>query len=187
MSQSSKTNKTISVITILLVVIAVVICVALLLFGTKKVWNIIAWVFALIAMIPSFIYACNGYRKDVAVYYKAFMGLYSLNALISLISSIATTISVGGIYSSYLSAVSHFIVLVGCLILIFAKDFGKQKSMITAFCILAAQLFSFVRMLVKFCDVLNIVLGASMNLIVAIVICLFVYAKYLDKAARGTK
>lgn len=185
MSSSSKTNKTISVITIILGVIAVAIGVVLLFFGVKNVWQTIAWIVGLIAMIPSFFYACNGYRKDFAVYYKAFMGLYSLSALITLASGLI--ICVTGNYPSYLSSVSNFIVLIGCVILTFVKNFGKQKSIITAFCILAAQLVSFIRMLVLYINNLNIFLNASMNLVVAIVICLFVYAKYLDKAERGTK
>ena len=185
MNSSSKIGKSISAITILLVVVAAVLAGIVLFSGEYSIMRFISKVISLIAMIPCFVYACKGYKKDVAVYYKAFMGLFALSALITLITDIIDTVA--NSYPSYFSTVICAIVLIGYLILAFAKDFGKQKSMITAFCILGAQLISFVRMLVKFGGVTSIILSACLNLIVSIVACLFVYAKYQDKAERGTK
>lgn len=178
-------KKTISFITIILVLIAVALGMTLLLSESKNLWVTVSWIISLIAMIPSFIYACNGYRKDVAVYYKTFMGLYALNALITLIVDITKT--VGSTYSSYFSTVICAIVFIDYLILTFAKDFGKQKSMAVALCILGAQLISFIRMLISFTKINGIFVSASLNLVVAIVAFLFVYAKYQDKAERGAK
>ena len=176
-------KKVISFITILLVAIATVLGI-LLLSGSKDFWASIIWGIGVIAMIPSFIYACNGYKKDVAVYYKAFMGLYTLSALITFIADIVNTIAKG---TPFVSTIICVVVLINYLILTFAKDFGKQKSMITAFCILGAQLIRFARMLIHYNNDNVIFLSASLNLIVAIVACLFVYAKYQDKTERGAK
>ena len=176
-------KKVISFITIILVVIATALGI-LLLSKSNSPWATPIWIIGLIAMIPSFIYACNGYKKDVAVYYKAFMGLYALSALITFIADIVGTIANG---TPFVSTVICVVVLANYLILTFAKDLGKQKSMITAFCILGAQLIRFARMLIHYINNNIIFLSASLNLIVAIVACLFVYAKYQDKTERGAK
>lgn len=180
----NSSKKTISYITILLVVVATVLAGIWLFIGNGKPLNIICRIVSLIAMVPSFIYACNGYKKDVAVYYKAFMSLYALSAAIMFATDLKDTLSAG---SSYFSTIICAIVLIDYLILAFAKDFGKQKSLAVAYCVLAAQLISFIRMLIKFSSIPGIVISACLNLIVSVVACLFVYAKYQDKAERGAK
>ena len=136
-------------------------------------------------LVFGLLYCLNGYKKDVAKYYKGFMYLYVLDSIISFVA-ILTLFgfdSTNGI--NYVHAI-HITILICACLLAFVKDFGEQNSKTAAFIILVLNGIKL------FNDILSGALAkvdyASLAIFVqAIIVYVLVSHKYADKASRGAK
>ena len=136
--------------------------------------------FVLISLVFGFIYLILGYSKMTAPVYKIAIAVAALNALL------VTTTSVNE-PTVYISIASCAICFGLYCVLLFAKDLGKQKSLIICGAIVfirAIGLFSNIASYGSLTSNEVILIGAQLAL--AIVITLITIGKYIDKKSRGT-
>lgn len=130
------------------------------------------------ALIFGLFYSLKGYKKDAAAYYKLFMYLLLVSSLMSL-STIVVKFNV-------LMLICDAIILICVVALAVANNLGESKSNNCALIILICDLIKFFYVVAKIKDMPTIA-GEFANLVLACVLCVFVSAKYTDKATRGTK
>lgn len=158
------------------VLIIVAIVLRILSLGNLPIFVTIDSIICIAALVFGLFYSLNGYKKDAAKYYKGFMYLYFVSCIFSFLVPIFRDKDV-------LTMISNAIVLVAAFILAFVKDLGEKKS---TYLSLTVLLFSVIKFFYKITN--NITFSAKFgNLILAIILCVFVAAKYADKEARGAK
>ena len=158
------------------------ICVCLLaivfLQGQTNVWQDIEIMADIIACAIALIYLIEGYTKDNYKKYKLFMIVTTINAL-------AVTVLSLGEKSPIISLVMCGAAFVVMYLLTFSKDFGRKNSCICCGILVVIRLAGLISNLAMGNNNLtNIILFVS-QLSLAILVCTAVYAKYVDKAARG--
>ena len=139
-------------------------------------------VVCILALVFGLLYSLNGYKKEAAKYYKTFMYLYALSSLISFAAPLISF----GIGNYNLENVINFAVFVCACLLAFVKDFGKNNSNTTVCIALVLTGIKLVN------DLLN---GTLVNLhfasfsifVQAMIACVLVSHKYIDKESRGAK
>ena len=172
--------KAILVLNLLFVVAGIVLSVIEIISGNSDVTRMLTLVASIACLAFATFYIISGYTKDAAKYYKVYGTLLAVKFLLSILSSSITSAPTFGIM---VIAISLVIVLV----LILSENLGKEKSFILCglHVILGVALLVFalskgnVSIIYIISDIVNIDLA-----------CLFgimTYAKYLDKAERGTK
>ena len=160
-----------------LIVIAIILRVIVI--PTAPILIKIDSIACLLALISGLVYCLNGYKKDVAKYYKAFMILY----LISNISSIAMSILHA---SNIILIIANAVIIICVAFLALGKDLGEKKSNSFALVVLAINAIKLIYNIVANPTV-GTVRGGITSLILACILCMFVSAKYADKASRGAK
>lgn len=140
----------------------------------------------IVALLCGLLYTLNGYKKSVANYYKAFMYLYSISSILSLGSSLSFAIADLGKFG-IIMIITNAVILISVLVLAFAKDFGEKKSSILSLLVLSLNVFKLLSDISIKGLTTPIISAGFGNLILACVSCVFVSAKYVDKASRGTK
>lgn len=140
-----------------------------------------------ISIICGFIYAISGYKKNAAKYYKGFMLLQLLARIIEFVSDLYYTLSYDVYANSYFTTVFKFIIVICIAILAFAKDFGKEKSLIVVYLSFVCDALVLVRVLITYSDIIADVILAFTYLILSCITIIFVEAKYIDKESRGAK
>lgn len=160
-----------------LIAIAIVLKAICIGIGTSlsKVDSIIC----ILALMFGLLYSLNGYKKDAAKNYKAFMYLYFISNAFALTAPLAIEVDA-------LILVSNIIMFVLVFILTFIQNLGVKKSTNVSMVILIITIIKFLYAVVKLGDSLSIYSGFS-SLALSCVLCVFVSAKYKDKASRGTK
>ena len=170
--------KVILVFNLLLIVAAVVLTI-IGICGEGGTPRIISAIFRLAALLFAGFYILFGYSKDAAKYYKIFGIMYMLVIVLGMISGIFDTTSVPII-------ICDVLIVIGILALTFAKDLGKKISFIICAVLVLLQIA--LTVLIYFEGDPTIV---KINMFIGIdLACLYgimTYAKYLDKAERGTK
>ena len=138
----------------------------------------------LLAVLAAAYYVFRGYSKHAAKAYKAFIGLFALHHL-SMVLGLGVTSQVN--VQLILEAITFWLIL----LLFLAKDLGKTGSLILC---AATLLLSLVALgLEAAVPEEEVVLGvlrlgrATARMALAWLLLLMTYAKYLDKAERGTK
>ena len=131
-----------------------------------------------IALIFGLFYSFNGYKKDAAKYYKAFMYLYLFSSLFSFIASIS------GDKTNIIIVITNVVILLSAAALAFAKDLGESKSNTLSLVILALNIVKMFVVISTTGVSLAVTLHFS-NLVLACILCVFVSAKYADKQSRG--
>ena len=169
-----------------LIIIAIVL--RLISFVNSRAITKIDCIVCIGALVYGLIYALNGYKKDAAKYYKTFMYLYLLSNTISFIIALTSAISEIGNLGVLMIVVNGIILLSVCS-LTFIEDIGESKSNIFALSILLLNILKLV------IDIA--IIGTTIttphtsawfaNIVLACVLCVFVSAKYADKASRGSK
>ena len=171
-----------SIFNSILIVIALVLRV-------MNVWKmsgiaIVDTVVCVLCLLFGLLYCLNGYKKDVAKYYKYFMYLFVLDCIISF----ATIFVLFGLKQfnqiGFIHGV-HIAILICACLLAFVKDFGEHNSK-TAACIILV-----LNSITLFNDLINGLLvtvnyGSLAFFIQSIIVYVLVSQKYADKASRGT-
>ena len=143
-------------------------------------------VLCIAALVYGFLYALNGYKKDVAKYYKSFMYLYLISSVLSLGTSLSLAIADLGNFG-ILMIVSNIIIVISIFVLAFVKDFGEKKSNTLSLLVLSLNVFKLLSDISIKGITTPIISAGFGNLILACVLCVFVAAKYADKKSRGAK
>ena len=138
-------------------------------------------VICIIALLFGLFYCLSGYKKDAAKYYKAFMYLYLISSLFALIGPAFSILGDRNI----LIIISRVLVFIAVFVLAFVKDLGENKSNKLALAILVINVVTLCfGVATKAIPFISMHLG---NVVLACILCMFVSAKYADKASRGAK
>ena len=147
---------------------------------TTDIFILLSVLEGLIACAAATAYALLGYKKDAAKFYKIFMVMYALSALLSALPCFLS--GQGGI----IDKVAAILTVIGALILAFVKDLGEQKTLIIAdiLAILYAVVFIY-----KIFTAENFFMDAQASftgLVLSILAIIFIKGKYIDKHSRGS-
>lgn len=143
----------------------------------------------IIALLFGIFYSLSGYKKEDAKYFKAFMVLCFISSIFSLLTPIYLNIKENGAFvlnQRLIENISNIVIVICSFILAFSKDLGMDKSNNAAYVILLLSIIKLVACKLGNRPLAGIAACVS-NLILAIIIVVFVSAKYLDKASRGSK
>ena len=88
--------------------------------------------------------------------------------------------------TSPVSGILRTIICVNLVILVFAKDLGKQTSIGLASAVFGVTIINHARLLVLYFS-FSYVISAVLHLSLALLVLLLVIGKYMDKTERGTK
>ena len=192
----TKNMKAARIVNSVLLVAAVVLCILQLIrtnirasdstaYILYAVSQLLYYIVYILAVVFGFLYMFGYYKKDAAKFYQGFMFLFSLSTLLLIVYDLITT-KVGG-YGSGISGILSAFVCVDAFLLTFAKDLGRKTSIGLAISILVIKLISAVRVFILYSNEFGVVTSGVMSIAIACIACLFVLAKYADKAERGTK
>lgn len=132
----------------------------------------------LLALLSALFYCLYGYKKDTAIYYRTFMALYAFSEIMRIV----TFSSIGNSFKTTLLAI-----IFGALcVLAEAKDLGKKRSV---------AIGSIVFVMSVMLPLYNVFIGKAIwggiskysDIVLSIILCLMILAKYEDKAERGSK
>ena len=171
--------KKVGIVNSILIISAVVL--RLINFTEAPPLIIIDQIVCIIALCFGLVYSFNGYNKEAANYYKVFMYLYVFSCLLSLVSPI-----VYRGFENILIIIVNFAILVCTCLLAFVKDFGKDKSTTVACILIILNVIKLINDLLRGLFVTFHFAGYT-GLVQAIVACVLVSHKYIDKETRGTK
>lgn len=143
-----------------------------------------------IALAVGVIYAITGYKKTSAKYYKIYMFLYLVSCIIALIAPFdLLSRGLAGL-SLYLNIFCCIAIVVCIGILSFGKNLGKDKSINLSYTVLAISTVESLILLLddqKIFTPLDKISTSLSYLLLAIILILFVSAKYADKESRDAE
>ena len=167
----------------ILIVLAIVL--ELLTIKEALLFEIIDISICVIGLLFGLLYSLNGYKKDVAKYYKWFMYLFALRSIISFIVSISK-FGFDSVPLINLIHIINFVILICVCLLAFVKDFGEHNSK-TAACIILVltgiRLFSDI----SYASLKDTHYATLAIFVQAIITYVLVSQKYADKESRGAK
>ena len=166
--------KTVGYINAVLIIVAIVLRIVSL--GGLPLHVLFDSVLCIIALIFGLFYSLNGYKKDAAKYYKMFMYLYFASSVLSFLAPLLKEKNV-------LFICINAIIVVLVFILAFIKDLGVNKSTCLSLMVL---ILNVIKLFFDVAEKVTIPSGFA-NFVLACVLCVFVSAKYADKASRGAK
>lgn len=133
-----------------------------------------------VAYFAGMTYAFNGYKKDSAIYHKAFMLCLSLSEILSLVDKINRP------ESSTFSVILSGICVAISFVLLFGKDLGSKFSISICSLSLAIHIYNFFHVLINSTSKFQAVTGPISDSIMLIIALVFIVAKYEDKKMRGS-
>lgn len=160
---------------LLVLALAAVVRDAFVLPDNAPALNIIEFGVELLMFACAVIYCFAGYKKSSAILFKAFCFLYALQSLMSVLGAEG-----GGTAVDVIIAVSD--ALCFCIMCAFflAKNLGHKRSYILAGCLVG------LRVLQAILAPVAISVYSIGNLVLAVIFGIILWAKYKDKADRGT-
>ena len=169
--------------------IAIVVCIALRLASLSQASTLLAKIdlFAcVIALTFGLFYSLSGYKKDSAIYFKAFVYLYAATSILSFATAIISLMVDGSFVFDLNTAkiIIHAIVTICISILAIGLDLGKKKSLQLTYAILLLNIVKLIISLVSKTQFAIISSDVS-NVLLTCTLLVFVCAKYVDKQSRG--
>lgn len=143
-------------------------------------------ILCIVSLLFGLIYALNGYKKDASKYYKAFMYLYLLSAVITLILAFSVATIELGDYG-ILVIIANVVILISIFVLAFIKDLGEKKSNNLAILVFALNIFKLLFNTAIKGTIMPILSAGFANIMLSCILCLFVSAKYAEKGSRGAR
>ena len=177
--------KVILVLNLLLIVVGAT--VSLMDINGTNTLGLVYTVLDVLALLFALFYILYGYTKNAAGYYKTFGYLYLASRLICAFKTFSGPINITANNSKLFNSVSICIIIALLLVLVFAKNLGKKKSLILCGVIVAFEAILFI---IIYNEIGAFNLGAKLKLADLDLACLYgilTYAKYLDKTERGAK
>lgn len=171
--------KVILVFNLLLIAAAVVLSIIGICGEGATATRIISAVLRLIALLFAGFYILSGYRKGSAKYYNLFGIIYMFSVVLEIISCLANTAFAMDIICSAL-------IFIDLLALTCIKNLGKSKSFVLCGILVLLQIVCAVLVYIE-SDPIIVKIEMFMGIDLACLFGIMTYAKYLDKAERGTK
>ena len=171
--------KVVLLFNLLLILAAVVLSIISMCGEGATATRFISAIVRLFALLFAGFYITLGYRKDAAMYYKIFGIIYIVNSVIELIACLLNTFTVIDIIFIVLS-------IAGIAVLTFVKDLGKKRSFIICAILVILQIVCTVLVFLEG-DPFVVIINSFMGIDLACLLGIMTFAKYLDKAERGTK
>lgn len=145
----------------------------------------------MISLLAAIHYVFMGYKKDAAGSYKVFLYFCAFSELISVLLAASFEDKLSSTIGAFLSALTYGIILVMAA----ARDLGKVISFSLCGVIYAVRMFAFISTFVALPGMarggeeINTIytLYTAASALIAFLIGIFTYAKYVDKEDRGTK
>lgn len=135
-------------------------------------------VFILISLAAAFVYICSGFKKSMAVYYKASLILCSINGLLSIVASNSS--------SSVLAFVCNVLCYLVLIVLITCENIGKRNSYILCAINVVLRIVAMFIVVKYFGSSTYQTRIALSQLALALMVAIATFAKYIDKDNRGT-
>jgi hypothetical protein len=139
----------------------------------------------MVMLLTGVLYLVRGYKKNAAVYYKAFILLMVLVTLIDFITNmVCTTMNVLLI----IRCVLFVIKIIFLLLLAFGKDLGRKKTWIILYVIIGLDIAGMIVMLIIMSGTgfdFSLI-GVIAALVADVTLGLAIHGKYDDKDSRGT-
>ena len=139
-----------------------------------------------ISLISALIYALYGYKKESAIYYKAFMFLYFVSLILSAYNEVLH-LDNPSVNWTMISTYANFARVIPVFLLTFIPNFGEKKSKICSYILFGLSLFIFARTCIVHGVFIGYTISALAQLTMSAVAVVLVNEKYADKASRGAK
>ncbi len=136
-------------------------------------------VFIILAMLAAAYYMLGGYSKNAAKYYKVFAAFAALSGLVTLISSCVS--GIGALF-----VIIDAIVFAIILYMTFSLNQGKKRSYVFCGIAVALRVIGLVAFLIVGNATGVVVTRYVSYIILACLLGIMTFAKYVDKDARGT-
>lgn len=197
MNNTRNTLKTVGIVNSIIICVSICLVVSSIVdvFKTMdinpfylNVISIIGAIALIVALIFGFIYSYNGYTKDFSKYYKGYMILLALSAIIDIVCTILSGLEYDSLYNvfSLLSIIGRLIITICYNVLGFKLDYGDSKSSVASYISLGTCFVLFGLSIVA-PPVLGLYKITFGHLLISYITSVFVNAKYTDKKMRGTK
>lgn len=175
-------------ISLLLILVSFAVC-AYTIVIPESIIGVFASVFMLLALFAGLFYILKGCKKDAAKYFQTFVAAFTIAEAVSIISLCVATST---IFSAKVLALIFLfdVVLLALLVyLLIKKDLGVKKTVTMGLAILVFSAIDFIKgiMISAKAGAPNEALIGFATLSLGLTLLFMIYAKYKDKAARGSK
>ena len=175
--------KALLIVNLICLLVGVLAMISIIVGPTANIYMRISGIFVLLALVFAAYYILMGYQKADAKFYKLFQTFFGFAQLVAILD-------IGITVGEYLP------VLISCLLfglfiyMVLIKNLGKQRSQILCLVIFVLSVLDLLAGVSKVpCTDMYGTLVLIRNIakiLLTIMFCIMTYAKYLDKAARGT-
>ena len=172
--------KVILILNLLFIVAGIVLCVIGIASPDASATRIIMRIAAIVCLIFAAFYILNGYTKNAAKYYKVYGALLAIKHLTGILSG---SIESGTPFGIMILSLSLVIVLV----LLLSENLGKTKSFILCGLNVILGVGLLLYSVIKGNIPTILIMSNIVNIDLACLFGIMTFAKYLDKAERGTK
>ncbi len=169
--------KVILILSIVLIVAALVASIYYISIVNEPL-ELVSLILKVITLIYAIYYMFFGYSKNAALYFKFFLALVTITFAFQVVIAVFYELSSVATLLWVLSFAIMFVLTTGL-------DLGKKKSFIYCAILLAVNIIYIIVML--FVNPAIELLSAVVIFILACLVSVMTYAKYLDKTERGTK
>ena len=157
-------------------IIATTISIIEQIMGEGNLLNIILDLCKTIGLFCGAVYMMFGSKKDMASFYKAFIGFYIISLLLRIVTSFIDGISP-------LQAICSIVSLICLLGLEFVKDLGKDKTAILYSVLFVSEVIMAIPLFLT--KQTQVAITAITSLLILGTFGLMITFKYIDKASRG--
>ena len=180
MESTTKILKQAGVFNAVLILIGMGYAIARL-FGNVNGYMIADVALQLLAFAFALKYAFQGYKKDEAKSFKAFLWVTALSLAVTIVDILMSG------KPPITMAVFPGIRLICVLLLALIKDLGKTKSYLLAGICFLSSVAGFIRQLIAAVSLSQALFKSLSGFVLSSVLFVFVLAKYIEKESRGTK
>lgn len=168
------------ILTLNLLFIATGVIINVTNFDTSNTIRMLYRIVDIVSLLFALFYILYGYVKNAAGYYKIFGYLFVL-------SKVITTISAFNPPTPVITYVTSAVALISTLVLAFVKDLGKKLSFVLCGALVLIELINCGLVYSYYGTFAWVIKTRAIDLDIACLYGILTYAKYLDKAERGTK
>ena len=167
---------------LVLIVVGVALCIYGCTFNGSTVYDKIALILKMAALVSSFVYLIKGYKKQADKCYKIFMWILGITEIIGYASLLNK-----GIQMPFFQGFISVLTFAAFMLIIAANDYGKVKSNIISIALVVLTGFTALSLIISFGILSLRTIISICQFIFALTTVIMVRAKYIDKDSRGAK
>ena len=167
---------------VVFIFVGVALCTYGCIFDSSTVFDKIALILKITALVSSFIYLIKGYKKEVDKCYKIFMWILGISEIIGNASILNK-----GIQIPFFQGFISVLMFAAFVLIIAANDYGKVKSNIISIVLVVLTAFKALSLTVSSGINSMLTIISICHFIFALITAIMVKVKYIDKEARGAK